>query len=243
MRPGVGADGVALRINGADDLRMRRGHFADDEKRCLGALGGQGRQNGVGRARRWTVVESQHNFAGLQETGIALRRTKPRSAGGIDFDGARDAEGVAAAGFLGVSGTSEEHNGKRTDTSSHDFSHGSLEQPDPRVHPFPRMSERTAPLAGPKTTNKKLVCVTTAYAPRQLQGAGRAEHTGQALRPAALRPTRWRCPGSPSPPARSLTGKRPVPLAPTSLEAARGSLSFRWATCGAGGRSLKSMPA
>jgi hypothetical protein len=69
--------------------------FADREEQRFGALILQRLENRRRIAGPRTVVESQHDLAGLQEiVGLELFRSEARSACGVDFNHTRYAERI-----------------------------------------------------------------------------------------------------------------------------------------------------
>ena len=100
MRPGMGADGVPLFGNLADEIGVLLSHLAYHEERCLGALRGKGGENRSRRAWNRSVVEGQHDLARRQEVRVAMRCPEPGSARRINLDGSRNAEGVGGSAAL-----------------------------------------------------------------------------------------------------------------------------------------------
>jgi hypothetical protein len=94
VRPGVRADGVTGGRNLLEDFRMIHGVLADREEQSLGAFVGK-RLEHRGRGRPWAIVEGQHHFLVGQEIELlVLQEAEAGAAGGVDHDGAADAERI-----------------------------------------------------------------------------------------------------------------------------------------------------
>jgi hypothetical protein len=102
MRPGVAADGVTGGGNLSQDFRIIGGVFSDREEGCLGALVRQRLEHRGGVVRPRAVVEGQNDFALFQEIVLLeMLEAEARAAGGIDFDRAREPEGIRIAACRG----------------------------------------------------------------------------------------------------------------------------------------------
>ena len=104
MRPGVRADGMAGRGHLPQNFGMIGGVLADREEHRLGAFIGERLEHGgrIGRPR--AVVECQHDFLVGQEVELLeMLEAEARSAGGVDFHHAADAQRIriGAGGFPG----------------------------------------------------------------------------------------------------------------------------------------------
>src|SRR3569623_355553 len=95
VRPGVRADGVAVRCNRFQDFRMPGRVLADREEDRLGALVVQRLDDGGRVDGPRTVVEGQYDFLFAQEVELLeMLEAEAGPAGGVDGDDARDAERV-----------------------------------------------------------------------------------------------------------------------------------------------------
>jgi hypothetical protein len=98
MRPGVGADGVAGRINLLEDFRIVGRVLADGEEDAGGAFFGQRLQHCGCVAEPWAVVKGEHHFLLFQEVELLeVLEAEAGTARGVDLDGAADTECVRIA--------------------------------------------------------------------------------------------------------------------------------------------------
>src|SRR5207249_1380179 len=93
MRPGVSADGVALRGHLLEYVGMPERVLADGEERRLDAMRGERAQHRGRGGRPRAVVEREHDLA-LAEKVVLLEvlEAEARAAGGVDLDHPRSAE-------------------------------------------------------------------------------------------------------------------------------------------------------
>ena len=102
MRPGVGADGVALCRDLLQDLGMPGRMLADGEEDRLSAVLIERGEHGGGRAGPGAVVEGQHDLAVPEEIVLVeVLDTESRTAGGVDLDSADDADCIRVRTRLG----------------------------------------------------------------------------------------------------------------------------------------------
>ena len=104
VRPGVRSDGVAGRENLLEDFRIVGRVLADRKENAGRAFVRQRLQHRGRIDRPRAVVERQHHFMVAQEIELLeMLEAEARSARGVDFDDAGDAEriGIGASGFGG----------------------------------------------------------------------------------------------------------------------------------------------
>ena len=95
VRPGVRADGMAGRHHLLEDFGIVGGVLADREEDAGGAFLRQRLQDRGRIHRPRTVVERQHHFLVAQEVELLeMLEAETGTAGGVDLDGAADAERV-----------------------------------------------------------------------------------------------------------------------------------------------------
>ena len=95
MRPGVRSDGMAGRHHLLEDFGIVGGVLADREEDAGGAFLRQRLQDRRRIHRPRTVVERQHHFLVAQEVELLeMFEAETGTAGGVDLDGAADAERV-----------------------------------------------------------------------------------------------------------------------------------------------------
>ena len=106
VRPGMRADRMAGRHHLPEDFRIVGGVLADRKEDAVGAFVGERLQHGGRVHRPWAVVESQHDFLVAQEVKLLeMLEAEAGAAGGVDLDGAGDAERVGiVAGRTGPRG-------------------------------------------------------------------------------------------------------------------------------------------
>ena len=109
MRPGVRSDGMSGRDHLLEDFRIIGRVLADREEDAGGAFLRQRLQDRGRIDRPRAVVERQHHFLVAQEIELLeMLEAETGAAGGVDFDGAADAERVRdwcrAAGRAGAGG-------------------------------------------------------------------------------------------------------------------------------------------
>src|SRR5947209_3169000 len=98
MRPGVGADGVALGVDAFENFGMPARVFPDREESRLDALSGECREHGRSIARPRAVVERQHDLPRFQEImRLEMLEAESGSAGGIYLHDARQTKRVRIA--------------------------------------------------------------------------------------------------------------------------------------------------
>ena len=139
VRPGVSANGVARLVNLFENAGKAQRHLADVEKRRLGALLGERRQNLRRGAFEWAIVERQDDFLVAEEFQrmAVLQIADLHAACGVDFLHARNAQGVRVlAGVIGRcgEGAAAQHHGddRKSKAAAHDGA-SQVNNPDPLI--------------------------------------------------------------------------------------------------------------
>ena len=115
VRPGVRSDRMTGRHHLLEDFGIVGGVLADREEDAGGAFIRERLQHGGRVHRPWAVVEGQHHFLVAQEVELLeMLEAETGAAGGVDLDGAADAERVGiVAGRTGPGGRSPAGRGQR----------------------------------------------------------------------------------------------------------------------------------
>src|SRR5437016_5978727 len=98
VTPGVRADGVPGGGHLLEDAGLVGGMQADREEERLGAMGGERGEHRWGVLRPGAVVEGEHYLAFAQEImALEMLESEAGPAGGVDFDHARNPQGIGIA--------------------------------------------------------------------------------------------------------------------------------------------------
>jgi hypothetical protein len=98
VTPSMRADGVPGCGHLLEDPGLIRGMQADREEDCLGAVRGERGEHCLRILRPGAVVEREHHLAFAQEVmALEVLEAEAGAAGGVDFDHARDAQGIGIA--------------------------------------------------------------------------------------------------------------------------------------------------
>ena len=99
MRPGVGADRVALAGIFLHHLGVGDRHAPDQEKGGLGAVRRQRLQDRSGVGAQRPVIEGEDHLAVGEEAGVLVLKAEARAGARIDLEGAPDAKRLRTAGL------------------------------------------------------------------------------------------------------------------------------------------------